>query len=73
MVLNDPSIRGRIRQSATLRLEGGISTLAFHAMGTRCRVLLAGGSRAAAESYLDHLLVWVADFEATYSRFLEGS
>ena len=39
MVVNDSSsIRARVRQSAVIREEDGLSTLTFHAMGTRCRV-----------------------------------
>jgi thiamine biosynthesis lipoprotein len=74
MVLNDTSpIRARVRQSAVIREDGGLSTLTFHAMGTRCRVSLVEPTRAAANAYLDHILNWVADFEANYSRFVDTS
>ena len=74
MVLTDTSIvRDRVRQSAVIREEKGLSVLTFHAMGTRCRVSLVEPSRAAANAYLDQLLNWVADFEAKYSRFLDSS
>jgi FAD:protein FMN transferase len=67
------AIRERVRQSAVVNEEAGLSTLTFHAMGTRCRVLLVEPNRAAANEYLDQVLTWVADFEARYSRFLNDS
>lgn len=74
MVLTENnSVRARIRQSAVIREEGGMSVLSFHAMGTRCRVLAQEPSRQAADAYFDHLLNWVADFESKYSRFLDSS
>jgi len=74
MVLNpNNSVRARVRQSAVIREEGGLSVLTFHAMGTRCRVMLQEPSRNTAENCFDHLLNWVADFEAKYSRFLDTS
>jgi thiamine biosynthesis lipoprotein len=74
MVLTDnPAVRARVRQSAVIREEEGISVLTFHAMGTRCRVCLVEPSRAAANAYLDALLNWLADFEAKYSRFIDSS
>lgn len=74
MVVNlGQSLRERVRKSAVIRGEGGLSALTFHALGTRCRVLVVEPTRAAADAYFDHLLDWIADFEAKYSRFLEGS
>jgi thiamine biosynthesis lipoprotein len=74
MVVNDSSsIRTRVRQSAVIREEDGLSTLTYHAMGTRCRVSLVEPSRAVTNAFLDQLLNWVADFEAKYSRFIESS
>ncbi len=74
MVLTETnSVRARVRQSAVIREENGLSLLSFHAMGTLCRVSLVEPSRAAANAYLDQLLNWVADFEAKYSRFLDTS
>jgi thiamine biosynthesis lipoprotein len=73
VVTQQQTIRARVRQSAVIREENGLTTLTFHAMGTRCRVLIVEPSRTAANGYLDALLNWVADFEAKYSRFLEGS
>lgn len=74
MVLNQFStVRDRVRQSAVIREEQGLTALTFHAMGTRCRVMLVEPSRAAANAFLDELLDWIAEFEAKYSRFLDGS
>lgn len=74
MVLNmGHPVRARVRRSAVIREEGGMSHLTFHAMGTRCSVSLVEPSRAAANAYLDALLNRVADFEAKCSRFLEDS
>jgi FAD:protein FMN transferase len=42
-------------------------------MGTRCRVMLGETRRETGDSYFNRLLDWVADFEAKYSRFLDGS
>ncbi|HMJ88638.1 MAG TPA: FAD:protein FMN transferase [Candidatus Acidoferrum sp.] len=67
------SVRDRVRQSAVIREENGLSILTFHAMGTVCRVSLVEPTRDAANAFLDQLLNWVADFEAKYSRFIESS
>ncbi|MCC6232708.1 MAG: FAD:protein FMN transferase [Verrucomicrobiales bacterium] len=66
-------VRARVRRSAVIREEGGLSHLTFHALGTRCSVSLVEPSREAANGFLDELLNWVADFEAKCSRFLEDS
>jgi FAD:protein FMN transferase len=74
MVLNsNMAVRERVRQSAVVNEERGLSTLTFHAMGTRCRVILVEPTRQAANEYLNQTLNWVADFEARYSRFLNDS
>ena len=74
MVLNsNMSVRERVRQSAVVNEEQGLSTLTFHALGTRCRVCLVEPARQAANEYLNQALNWVADFEARYSRFLNDS
>jgi thiamine biosynthesis lipoprotein len=74
MVLNSNlAVRERVRQSAIVNEEPGLSTLTFHAMGTRCRVSLVEPTRQAATEYLNQTLNWVADFEARYSRFLNDS
>ncbi|HTY87133.1 MAG TPA: FAD:protein FMN transferase [Candidatus Acidoferrum sp.] len=66
-------IRERVRQSAVVSEESGLSTLTFQALGTRCRVILVEPTRRAANEYLGQVLTWVADFESRYSRFLEDS
>jgi len=74
MVLNSNiAVHERVRQSAVVKEEQGLSTLTFHAMGTRCRVCLVEPTLQAANAYLTRLLTWVADFEAKYSRFLNDS
>lgn len=73
VVTQQQFIRARVRRSAVVREQEGLKELTFHAMGTRCRVLLAGCSLTAGNAYLDTVLNWVADFESKYSRFLEGS
>ncbi len=74
MVLSDSKpIRERVFNSATVREEGGLTTLFFHAMGTRCRVSLVEPNRKATNDFLQSLLEWVSDFEAKYSRFIDSS
>lgn len=73
VLMQNTSVRARVRNSAVIREEDGLSTLTFHAMGTLCRVSLVEPSRAAANAYLDQLLNRIADFEAKYSRFLDDS
>ena len=67
------TVRERVRQSALVNEEQGLSILTFHAMGTRCRVCLVEPTKSAASEYLNQVLSWVADFEARYSRFLNDS
>ena len=75
MVLSaSPTLRVRVHQSAVRRRDNGMDELTFLAMGTRCRVLCHQPKGAdAIASYQNHLLDWVADFEARYSRFLDDS
>lgn len=74
MVLMDAKpVRERVFDSATIREDEGLSTLFFHAMGTRCRVSLVEPTREAANLFLQRMLEWVSDFEAKYSRFLDSS
>ncbi len=74
MVLIDSTpIRQRVMQSAVINEKSGLSVLTFQAMGTVCRVSLVETDRAQANEYFQGVLDWVADFEAKYSRFLEGS
>jgi thiamine biosynthesis lipoprotein len=67
------AIRDRINRS--LR-EGGSATAGwsaeFQALGTVCRLTLAG-PQAAAKEFTAQTIAWVAAFEAKYSRFLPGS
>ena len=73
MVLTETiPIRVRVRQSAVLRAEDSLNVLTFHAMGTVCRISTDARARGTT-AYFDRLLNWVADFEATYSRFLNSS
>ncbi len=67
------SIRARVRQSTTIREAGGLVTLAFFAMGTRCQVMFANSSLEQSRVFGEQLLNLVADFEAKYSRFLDDS
>ncbi len=74
MVLIDTTpIRQRVSQSAVITSKGGISVLVFQAMGTVCRVSVADASSVGVNAYFQAVLDWVADFEAKYSRFLDGS
>jgi FAD:protein FMN transferase len=74
MVLNsNMAVRERVHQSAVVNETPELTTLTFHAMGTRCRICLVEPSRHAASEYLKQALDWVADFEAKYSRFLNDS
>jgi FAD:protein FMN transferase len=74
MVLNhSPSLRARVRQSAVLRQENGLLTLAFFAMGTRCRVMVPASVPDSARRFFDDVMSRIADFEAKYSRFLNDS
>ncbi len=67
------SILRRIRESfrSTDLPEGG-GQIQFHALGTLCRVTLAGSPNAR-NAFVDLVLPWVAGFEAKYSRFLPDS
>jgi thiamine biosynthesis lipoprotein len=67
------SIRARVRQSAIVRQENGLTALTFFAMGTRCQVQFVEPAPAAGAAFREHLLDRVAEFEAKYSRFLDGS
>jgi thiamine biosynthesis lipoprotein len=75
MVLTaSPTLRARVRQSVVRRIDNGLEELTFLAMGTRCRVLCYPPSPSPAiVAFQNHLLDWVADFEARYSRFLDDS
>ena len=68
-----PAVRERILRSATLTATAGFDKLAFHAMGTICRVQFQSPNAAVARTYQTEVLDWVAQFEAKYSRFLQDS
>lgn len=62
----------RIRETLRETTIPGGRTVEFHAMGTVCRLTLAGANEAIAP-LVESALAWVAAFEAKYSRFLPGS
>ncbi len=72
MVLTSPNVHDRIRASAKLTARGDRRDLEFHAMATRCRVSFSADATLA-KTFSEAVLQWVADFEATYSRFLPDS
>ncbi len=68
-----PVVHQRILRSATHSVGPGGTKLAFHAMGTICRVQFQASNPANASAYQAEVLEWVAQFEAKYSRFLSDS
>jgi len=63
----------RIRQSYQESSgAGGGRQIQFHALGTLCRLTLVGPP-ALTKDFTERALLWVANFEAKYSRFLPGS
>ncbi len=48
-------------------------SLAFHAMGTECRVSFPASSQSDAMAFCQEAIQWVMDFEAKYSRFRSDS
>lgn len=72
MVLTSPNIHDRVRASAKVTPRGNTHHLEFQAMATRCRVSFAANPTLA-KTFSAAVLQWVADFEATYSRFLPDS
>lgn len=68
-----PAVRERILRSATLTAAAGFDKLAFHAMGTVCRVQFQASNAVVARAFQGEVLDWVAQFEAKYSRFLADS
>jgi len=67
------TVSERILRSATLTATAGFDKLAFHAMGTICRVQFQAPNAPAGRAYQSEVLDWVAQFEAKYSRFLNDS
>jgi len=68
-----PAVRERVLRSATATTSSGFEKLAFHAMGTICRVQFQPPNATSARAYQNEVLEWVAQFEAKYSRFLNDS
>jgi len=74
VAISYPAVCERILRSATLTAAAaGFEKLAFHAMGTICRVQFQAPNAGLARAYQSEILDWVAQFEAKYSRFLEDS
>ena len=68
-----PTIHERILRSATQSTLAGWDKIAFHAMGTICRLQFQAPNPTSANAYRAEVLAWVAQFEAKYSRFLSDS
>jgi FAD:protein FMN transferase len=73
MVLIENNVFERIRRSAQRAAKGDTRELKFHAMGTQCRLKFRITRTSDATAFEEHVLAWVANFEATYSRFLPDS
>lgn len=67
------SVHERIVRSATVSSASGLYRLAFHSMGTICRVQFRTSNSALARDFHGEVLQWLAQFEAKYSRFLSDS
>lgn len=72
MVLTAPDLLGRLME-APLRAEGAYFRWTFRALGTGNEILYRAPTWAAAQQYRATAAQWLADFEGTYSRFLESS
>jgi thiamine biosynthesis lipoprotein len=72
MVLNGDTVCQRIAASASSQAHADAYELNFQAMGTRCRVWIRA-QPSVARGFAAEVLGWVAEFEATYSRFLPES
>jgi len=68
-----PVVYDRVKRSATSSVAAGFYKLAFHAMGTICRVHFRNPNPALARDFQNEVLQWIAQFEAKYSRFLSDS
>jgi len=68
-----PTIHQRILRSATQSTLAGWDKVAFHAMGTICRLQFKAPKPANGRAYQSEVLEWVAQFEAKYSRFISDS
>ena len=67
------AVHQRILRSATQSAVPNGIKLAFHAMGTICRIQFQSASESSCRAYQAEALEWVAQFEARYSRFIADS
>ena len=67
------AVYDRVRRSATQMAAAGFYRLAFHAMGTVCRLHFRTLNPSQAQEFQAAVLRWVAQFEAQYSRFIPDS
>ncbi len=72
MVLNAHPVLDRVGRTTTWETSGGMTTLAFQAMGTRCAVRFSGDGRDI-RSLGERIAVWTAGFEMRYSRYQPDS
>ena len=63
----------RVTQSAQLSVERDLHKLQFRAMSTHCQVNCHGASAETVREFQREAVVWVAEFEARYSRFIPDS
>ena len=63
----------RVTQSARHGQEGAVQRLCFRAMSTECRVDTHGVPADRWQAFQEQVLLWVAEFEAKYSRFIPDS
>ena len=77
MVLTESNSIGllqeRVRRSANVVNEQGLTKLSFHAMSTICRVQFQSSDAASALAFQTEVLDWIGWFEAQYSRFVPDS
>ncbi len=77
MVISSPNSAAeaiaRVTQSARATVEGSLHKLEFRAMSTLCRVNCHGVPATVARDLQRDIVVWVAQFEARYSRFIPDS
>jgi FAD:protein FMN transferase len=63
----------RIAPTVQISVERGLYKLEFRAMGTHCRVLCHGVFEGKIRAFQRQVVAWVAQFEASYSRFIPDS
>lgn len=71
--ISSQQVFARVTESARVAVEGNLHKLTFQAMNTECRVQVLGASAEQTREYLREVVLWVAGFEARYSRFLPDS